>query len=228
MRALACRRRWRVLAAGCGGSGKVGYTGGRRQGRLLPGVRRGRRALTRLLGRRRLPLARELRPARAAGDAARSCSARSATSVAANMIQPRAGEPVGQFVVAAKRASDDHARPRSPRARSCSAPARSPSAGWMRSAAAHGQVPAPATRSAAGRRRSSAPTASAAARSKRAGWKGFAQQIAHTYPPGQDDVYYEDITHVVLHRANVILYLDVTHQKSSASAPTPPPRRSPS
>ena len=45
------------------------------------------------------------------------------------------------------------------------------------------------------------------------GWKGVAQQIAHTYPPAQDDVYYEDLTHVVVRRANVILSLDVTHRK---------------
>jgi hypothetical protein len=43
------------------------------------------------------------------------------------------------------------------------------------------------------------------------GWKGVAQQIAHTFP--QDEVYYEDLTHVVVQRANVILYLDVTHRK---------------
>jgi hypothetical protein len=43
------------------------------------------------------------------------------------------------------------------------------------------------------------------------GWKGVAQQIAHTYP--QDDVYYEDMAHVVVQRANVILYVDVTHRK---------------
>jgi hypothetical protein len=43
------------------------------------------------------------------------------------------------------------------------------------------------------------------------GWKGVAQQIAHTHP--QDDVYYEDMAHVVVQRANVILYLDVTHRK---------------
>jgi hypothetical protein len=43
------------------------------------------------------------------------------------------------------------------------------------------------------------------------GWKGVAQQVAHTFP--DDDVYYEDLTHVVVHRANVILYLDVTHRK---------------
>ena len=37
------------------------------------------------------------------------------------------------------------------------------------------------------------------------------QQIAHTNPA--DDVYYEDAAHVVVQRANVILYLDVTHRK---------------
>jgi hypothetical protein len=43
------------------------------------------------------------------------------------------------------------------------------------------------------------------------GWTGVLQQIAHTNP--QDDVYYEDAAHVVVQRANVILYLDVTHRK---------------
>jgi hypothetical protein len=43
------------------------------------------------------------------------------------------------------------------------------------------------------------------------GWKGVIQQIAHT--SGLDDVYYEDAAHVVVQRANVILYLDVTHHK---------------
>jgi hypothetical protein len=43
------------------------------------------------------------------------------------------------------------------------------------------------------------------------GWKGIAQQVAHTYQA--DDVYYEDMGHVILHRANVILYLDVDHKK---------------
>ena len=37
------------------------------------------------------------------------------------------------------------------------------------------------------------------------------QQIAHTNPA--DDVYYEDAAHVIVQRANVILYLDVTHRK---------------
>jgi hypothetical protein len=45
------------------------------------------------------------------------------------------------------------------------------------------------------------------------GWTGVAQQIAHTYPPDIDDVYYEDIAHVLVRRANVILYVDVTHRK---------------
>jgi hypothetical protein len=43
------------------------------------------------------------------------------------------------------------------------------------------------------------------------GWKGYVQQIAHTNPA--DDVYYEDAAHVVVQRANVILYFDVTHSK---------------
>ncbi len=37
------------------------------------------------------------------------------------------------------------------------------------------------------------------------------QQIAHTNPA--DDVYYEDAAHAIVQRANVILYLDVTHRK---------------
>ncbi len=43
------------------------------------------------------------------------------------------------------------------------------------------------------------------------GWKGVVQQIAHTNPA--DDVYYEDAAHVIVQRANVILYLNVTHEK---------------
>jgi len=43
------------------------------------------------------------------------------------------------------------------------------------------------------------------------GWKGVIQQIAHT--SDFDQVYYEDMAHVVVQRANVILYLDVTHHK---------------
>ena len=43
------------------------------------------------------------------------------------------------------------------------------------------------------------------------GWKGVIQQIAHT--SDFDQVYYEDMAHVVVQRANVILYLDVAHHK---------------
>ena len=43
------------------------------------------------------------------------------------------------------------------------------------------------------------------------GWKGVLQQIAHTNP--SDDVYYEDAAHIIVQRANVILYFDVTHRK---------------
>ncbi len=45
------------------------------------------------------------------------------------------------------------------------------------------------------------------------GWAGYVQQLAHTYPLGQDDVYYDDMATVVLHRANIILYVDVSARK---------------
>jgi hypothetical protein len=45
------------------------------------------------------------------------------------------------------------------------------------------------------------------------GWSGVSQQIAHTFPTAIDNVYYEDLTHIVVQRSNVILYVDVTHQK---------------
>jgi hypothetical protein len=55
-------------------------------------------------------------------------------------------------------------------------------------------------------------TYSVSARPVEAGeWKGVIQQIAHTSQ--YDEVYYEDAAHVVVQRANVILYLDVTHRK---------------
>jgi hypothetical protein len=43
------------------------------------------------------------------------------------------------------------------------------------------------------------------------GWKGLIQQIAHTNPA--DQVFYEDAVHVILHRANVIFYLDVDQKR---------------
>ena len=46
---------------------------------------------------------------------------------------------------------------------------------------------------------------------RRTAGRACVQQIAHTNPA--DDVYYEDAAHVIVQRANVILYLDVTHQK---------------
>lgn len=45
------------------------------------------------------------------------------------------------------------------------------------------------------------------------GWSGVAQQIAHTYPAAVDNVYYEDVAHLLVRRANAILYVDVTHRK---------------
>jgi hypothetical protein len=44
------------------------------------------------------------------------------------------------------------------------------------------------------------------------GWKGYLQQVAHTFPEGVDDVYFEDMAVLVLKRANVVLYLDLTHR----------------
>lgn len=44
------------------------------------------------------------------------------------------------------------------------------------------------------------------------GWTGYLQQVAHTFPQGVDDVYFEDMAVIVLKRANVILYLDLTHR----------------
>jgi hypothetical protein len=48
---------------------------------------------------------------------------------------------------------------------------------------------------------------------KVSGWSGVSQQIAHTFPTSIDKVYYEDLTHIVVQHANVILYVDVTHEK---------------
>jgi hypothetical protein len=46
-----------------------------------------------------------------------------------------------------------------------------------------------------------------------AGWKGYAQQLAHTYPRGQDSGHYDDMTTIILHRANVIIYFVVVQSK---------------
>ncbi len=45
------------------------------------------------------------------------------------------------------------------------------------------------------------------------GWKGYIQQIAHIYRPHQDNVYYEDMSILVLSRANIILYFELTQKK---------------
>ena len=45
------------------------------------------------------------------------------------------------------------------------------------------------------------------------GWTGVGQQVAHSYQA--DDVFYEDIAHVVLHRANVVLDILLSLQRSA-------------
>lgn len=45
------------------------------------------------------------------------------------------------------------------------------------------------------------------------GWKGYIQQVAHVYRPQQDNVYYQDMSILVLSRANVILYFELSQKK---------------
>ena len=45
------------------------------------------------------------------------------------------------------------------------------------------------------------------------GLEGRTSSRSRTPRTPTDDVYYEDMAHVVVQRANVILYLDVTHNK---------------
>jgi hypothetical protein len=45
------------------------------------------------------------------------------------------------------------------------------------------------------------------------GWTGHTQQLAHTYFPGQDNVYYEDLAIVVVQRSNAIYYLEYSQKK---------------
>jgi hypothetical protein len=48
-----------------------------------------------------------------------------------------------------------------------------------------------------------------------AGWHGFAQQLAHTFPPGMDDPTYDDLVTVVVQKANVILYVGFEQTKQT-------------
>lgn len=46
-----------------------------------------------------------------------------------------------------------------------------------------------------------------------AGWRGFAQHLAHTLPPGVDAETYDDLVTVVVHKANAILYVGLSQTK---------------
>lgn len=133
-----------------------------------------------------------------------------APSIAPNVIRPKAADPVGQFVVAAKRQSDYHTPTVTQGAFVFGT---SVIADRGMDAVAAGMAKCPSAYEVRGGPPQILGTYSVSRRPlEHAGWSGYSQQIAHTYPPGQDDVYYEDITHVVLHRANVILYVDVAHR----------------
>jgi hypothetical protein len=134
-----------------------------------------------------------------------------AASQAANMIQPKAAQPVQQFVVGPK-SPDDTRTPTVTQGAFVFGTSRI--AGDGMDAATAAMAKCPATYEVRGGPPTILGTYGVSMRPvETSGWKGIAQQIAHTYPPAQDDVYYEDLTHVVVHRANVILYLDVSHDK---------------
>jgi hypothetical protein len=130
---------------------------------------------------------------------------------AANMIEPEAAQPVAQLVVAPK-SPDDRRTPSITQGAFVFGTSAIAAGGMEAVSAALAKCPAsyevrggpPAILGTYGV--SSRPL-------EHGGWTGVSQQIAHTYPANQDSVYYEDTTHVIVHRANVILFLDVTHQK---------------
>jgi hypothetical protein len=128
-----------------------------------------------------------------------------------NMIEPRAAQPVQQFVVAPK--SPDDIRTHTVTQGALVFGTSTIAADGMNAVSA-GMTKCPPSYEVRGGPSPILGTYNVSARPLEAdGWKGVVQQIAHTYPPGQDAVYYEDLAHVVVQRANVILYLDVTHRK---------------
>jgi hypothetical protein len=134
-----------------------------------------------------------------------------APGLVANAIEPTAAEPVQQFVVAPK-SPDDFRTPTITQGALVFGTSAIAESGM--NAVGSGMEKCPTSYEVRGGPSPILGTYGASSRPVEiAGWKGVLQQIAHTFPPGQDDVYYEDLAHVVVRRANVILYLDVTHQK---------------
>lgn len=127
-----------------------------------------------------------------------------------NIIRPEAAQPVGEYVVGPARDTDIRTVSVTQGALLFGTTAIA-DAGMKAVSAAMGQCPASYEV-----RGGPSPILGTYAVSSRPleteeGWTGVLQQIAHTNPA--DDVYYEDAAHVVVQRANVILYFDVTHRK---------------
>jgi hypothetical protein len=127
----------------------------------------------------------------------------------ANAIKPEAAEPVQQFVVAPKALEDT----RTPTiTQGALVFGTSAIAKQGMNAVSSGMEKCPTAYEVRGGPSPILGTYGASSRPVEiAGWKGMVQQIAHTFP--QDQVYYEDLAHVVVGRGNVILYVDVTHEK---------------
>jgi hypothetical protein len=126
-----------------------------------------------------------------------------------NNVMPDAGEPVGQFVVAPKD-PDDTRTPSITQGALVFGTDAIAETGMQK--VAGGVAKCPPTYQVRGGPSPVIGTYDVSSREyDEGGWKGFVQQIAHTHPA--DDVYYEDTAHVIVSRANVILYLNVTHQK---------------
>jgi len=126
-----------------------------------------------------------------------------------NSVTPEAGEPVNQFVVAPKR-PDDIRTPLITQGALVFGTDEIADKGMDTVAGAMAKCPA--KYEVRGGPSPILGTYNVSSREiEKGGWKGYVQQIAHTNPA--DDVYYEDAAHVVVRRANVILYFDVTHSK---------------
>src|SRR4051812_3167205 len=131
-----------------------------------------------------------------------------APSLVANAIEPTAAEPVQQFVVAPK--ASDLRMPTITQGALVFGTSAIAESGM--NAVGSGMEKCPTSYEVRGGPSPILGTYGASSRPLEiAGWKGMIQQIAHRYP--QDQVYYEDLAHVVVGRGNVILYVDVTHQK---------------
>jgi hypothetical protein len=127
----------------------------------------------------------------------------------ANAIEPKAAEPVPQFVVSPQ-SPDDTRTPTITQGALVFGTSAIAESGM--NAVSSGMAKCPTAYEVRGGPSTILGTYGASSRPiEISGWKGMIQQIAHTYP--QDQVYYEDLAHVVVGRGNVILYVDVTHQK---------------